>query len=436
MIEPIKDFETWQTEVLNHPESIAEHFHKKVMTLSGIERQSIFSDLVVEAKARQKFTRITDHSEKPLSGIPFLLQDLFDVEGVPTACGAPLKELLADPAEKSCALYLLLEKLGAIYLGKNPPSEFGYDASGSNPTFGTCRHPDSERYILGGGSGASATAVRHGYAPLAFGLDTLGGVRIPAAFQGLFAYRMEYCQLNREGVFPIAPSLDSVGFFTNTLADFKKTFLALHDMRSSALIEEASGCLILDISGAVSSDIKFGMRHLARELKCEEDLSVSTEVARSFKDGKTALDVITSREMYVTHRYWIEEYDASYDPNLLQAIENGMECSPAAAEAAEQTQQLIRMKLSEIFEKYDYIMLPISTEINPTSEEWTKELEDEILHLIAPASLASIPTLVLPFRCDGNRWSAAQLLINPRKVQTVLSILNTVRNYYEDWLVV
>jgi len=223
-----------------------------------------------------------------------------------------------------------------------------------------------------------------------------------------------------------------MGFFTNSIRDLESVFKALYAFDLLTSNETPRGCFVPDISGAVSSEIKAGLMKLTRCLGIEEDPYISTELTRCLKDAKTALDVILSREMYSVHRYWIDEYETAYDPHLLQFIENGKDCSPATAEAASETQLIIRSKFSEIFCEYDYILLPISSEANPQKDEWSQEMEDEIIHLIAPASLAFLPTVVLPFSCLADRHSAAQILVNPHKLHLIPAILKLAQNYYSD----
>lgn len=414
MFQKTRSFEEWQQDVSTDAAGLIQRFHQQVNALSPNLRKATFARVTDSETLQQNYDSLDSPNEARgvLYGIPYVLQDLFDVEDMPTACGAPLKELAADPAESSSFLYSQLEKLGAICFGKTQPSEFGISPQGRNPTYGDCPHPDSNNYVLGGGAGAAANAVRKGYVPLAFGMDTYGGVRIPAAFQGLFAFRMESNRFAREGVFPIAPTVDSMGFFTNTIGDLEKVFKVLYSFDLATNQEPVQGCFVPDISGAVTSEVKAGILKLTRCLHAEEDLLVSTELSTCLKGAKASLDIIIGRELYSVHRYWIEEYEAAYDPHLLQFIENGMECSPATAEGAHEAQLQVRSKLSEIFAKYDFIVLPISPEANPRKEEWSQEMEDAIIHLIAPASLAFLPALVLPFSCNQDRHSAAQILIN------------------------
>jgi aspartyl-tRNA(Asn)/glutamyl-tRNA(Gln) amidotransferase subunit A len=432
MQETHKTFKYFQALASSQPSLLGSEFENKVNALANQERRTLFADTLNADQITDQLKAITEATPRLLDGVPYLLQDMFDVAGQSTRCGAPLSEALDEPVDESCLLYTHLNALGACYLGKTQTSEFGMEPSGANLTHGKCTHPNGPDLITGGGASAASVAVKTGYAPLAFGLDTYGGVRIPAAFLGLFAYRMESNRFAESGVFPIAPSIESVGFFTNNLEDLKTTFLALYGYTDFQDENPVTGCFVSDISGAVNVEIKSGLVKLCRVLGAHEDLSVSTKLTNSFRNAKTTLDIILSRELYSIHRYWIEEYEDQYDPHLVQFIDNGMNCSPSATESANETQRSIRAAIAEVFIDYDYIILPISTEANLLTEDWSQEIEDDIIHLIAPVSLAFIPAIILPINCGEDRTSAVQVLINPEKLNLVPSIIAKAARYYAN----
>ncbi|WP_273890570.1 amidase family protein, partial [Serratia marcescens] len=77
---------------------------------------------------------------------------------------------------------------------------------------GTARAP-------GGSSSGSASAVARGIVPIAMATDTAGSVRIPAAFHGLIGYRSSSQRYSRRGVFPLSPSLDTLGPLCRSVRD-------------------------------------------------------------------------------------------------------------------------------------------------------------------------------------------------------------------------
>jgi hypothetical protein len=49
------------------------------------------------------------------------------------------------------------------------------------------------------------------------GVDTVGGVRVPAGFCGVIGFRPSYGAISKTGVLPVSASLDTVGMYRNIL---------------------------------------------------------------------------------------------------------------------------------------------------------------------------------------------------------------------------
>ncbi|QIQ73508.1 2-amino-5-chloromuconic acid deaminase [Pseudomonas coronafaciens] len=156
----------------------------------------------------------------PFDGVPIAWKDLFDVAGSVTTAGAAVRNNLS-PALLDAPSVGLLARSGMVSLGKTNLSEFAYSGLGLNPHFGTPINPlsGSTPRIPGGSSSGSAVAVAAGIVPIAMGTDTAGSIRVPAAFNGLVGFRSTSRRYSRDGVFPLALTLDSIGPLTRSVRD-------------------------------------------------------------------------------------------------------------------------------------------------------------------------------------------------------------------------
>jgi aspartyl-tRNA(Asn)/glutamyl-tRNA(Gln) amidotransferase subunit A len=171
----------------------------------------------------------------PLLGVPLAIKDLFATAGVPTTAGA---RILADnvPTE-TAAVVRRLDAAGAVMLGKTNMMEFAYGYP--HPDFGeTCNPWDLSR-TAGGSSGGSAAAVAAGMAYGALGSDTGGSIRSPAAYCGIVGLKATYGHVSRQGVVPLAWSLDHAGPLARTARDTAVLFDAIagHDQADPASLE-------------------------------------------------------------------------------------------------------------------------------------------------------------------------------------------------------
>jgi aspartyl-tRNA(Asn)/glutamyl-tRNA(Gln) amidotransferase subunit A len=112
-----------------------------------------------------------------------------------------------------------LEAEGAIVVGKANADEFAWGVAGQNPHYGDVVNPLQPDRIAGGSSGGNAAALAAGLVPLALGTDTGGSVRLPAAACGIVGLKPALGTISTEGVFPLAPSFDTVGPMATTVED-------------------------------------------------------------------------------------------------------------------------------------------------------------------------------------------------------------------------
>lgn len=143
------------------------------------------------------------------AGPVLAVKDLVDVAGMPTSLGtAP--ERTFRPAQDA-AVVAAFRAAGWSIVGKTNLHELALGPTSGNPHYGAVRNPVDSSRIAGGSSGGSATAVALGMADLAIGTDTGGSIRIPSSLCGTAGLRPTHGRLSLDGVWPLAPTLDTVG---------------------------------------------------------------------------------------------------------------------------------------------------------------------------------------------------------------------------------
>jgi len=142
------------------------------------------------------------------------VKDLIDMKGVVTTAGSEYVATTSAPASQDAKCLELARERNVQIVGKTNLTEFAVTVSGKNSYFRTPRNlPDGKhRFIPGGSSSGSAVAVETGMADVAFGTDTAGSIRLPAACCGIFGLKTTFGLVPLKGVFPISPKhLDTVG---------------------------------------------------------------------------------------------------------------------------------------------------------------------------------------------------------------------------------
>lgn len=150
-----------------------------------------------------------------LDGVPVVVKDNIDVAGLPTHAGLPGARL---PALCDAAVVERLRGAGAVILGKTGMDE-GSGATGSNPHFGDTHNPWRQGFSPGGSSAGSAAAVAAGLCAAAIGTDTLGSIRIPASYCGVYGFKPTSGEISLRGIAPAARRLDCVGLLARGVDD-------------------------------------------------------------------------------------------------------------------------------------------------------------------------------------------------------------------------
>ncbi|MEO5535734.1 MAG: amidase family protein, partial [Pseudolysinimonas sp.] len=145
----------------------------------------------------------------------------------------------ARPATETAPAVAALLGAGASVRGIAQTDEFAYSIAGANPHYGAPPNPAVPGGLPGGSSSGPASAVALGQASIGLGTDTAGSIRVPASYQGLWGLRTTHDSVRDEGIWPLAPSFDTVGWLTRDAATLRR------------VVEVALGTIVVDPGGFV-----------------------------------------------------------------------------------------------------------------------------------------------------------------------------------------
>ncbi len=368
----------------------------------------------------------------PLRGVPYALKDLFDVAGVPTFAGSTfLPSVRATPGDSTVVQHL--RRLGATFAAKTHLVEFASGLTGENPHYGDCPHPRFPDRLTGGSSSGSAALVAAGVVPLAIGTDTGGSIRVPAAFCGLYGFRLTPRDELIRDAFPLAPTMDTAGWFTGNASDMLCTLEAILEggarrpaesaiMRTATALPEASpypktsgpprGCfldgqtLLPDIDPVVNLACSKAAGIFCPEAEGDTEAALLT----AWNGAIEAYVTIGMSEAHAVHRDWLAPYRAHYDPVIWQRFHDAGGIPREKIEAARAKLTEIRAAWTHYFQTYDFLILPAAPQAAPTKAECTPEFRRNLLTLTAPASLGGLPCLTVPVDLPGGLTTGLQVI--------------------------
>ena len=177
-------------------------------------------EYISEKEALEAVSKL-DESKKDnlLWGIPFVLKDNYSTKGIPTTASSNILNGYVPIFDSE--VYKRLVDAGAILIGKTTLDELAMGGSGTTGHLGKTYNPwdPTHTHQVGGSSCGSAAACASGIAPIAIGSDTGDSVRKPASLAALVGIKPTWGRISRFGLFPFAPSLDHVAFFTRNVED-------------------------------------------------------------------------------------------------------------------------------------------------------------------------------------------------------------------------
>jgi Asp-tRNA(Asn)/Glu-tRNA(Gln) amidotransferase A subunit family amidase len=155
----------------------------------------------------------------PLAGIPLLVKDMEDVEGVPSTYGSVVFAN-APAADADGLIPRRLKAAGAIVVGKTNQPEFAFAGFTNNLLYGATKNPWNTAASPGGSSGGSGAAMAAGIAPIATATDGGGSIRIPAGWSGLVGLKPTNGVVGRHPI-PEWIDLSTFGPLGHTVADVR-----------------------------------------------------------------------------------------------------------------------------------------------------------------------------------------------------------------------
>jgi len=333
---------------------------------------TVSADRALAAARRAEDALARGEDVGPLHGVPVAVKDLFDTAGIATTCGSP-RILGGNVPRRSATAVARLEAAGAVLLGKLHMTEFAYVAH--HPDTSPPRNPWALDRSPGGSSSGSAIAVACGLASGALGSDTVASIRLPAAWCGVVGLKPTWGRVSRDGVFPLAASLDHVGPIARSVAD---AALLLHcvagpDPRDpSARLEPPPPREIAPRDGLagvrVGWDERYATAGVAPEMiaalrAARERMSAigARIVPVELPDVHASLAVfnaVFAAEMRAVHARLFPERVADYGPSLRKALAAFATRDPNGHVEAAIGARAFRHRIDRLFASIDVLLCP------------------------------------------------------------------------------
>lgn len=348
----------------------------------------------------------------PLRHLRFAAKDMFAIAGRTSGAGNPDWLAGNPPAAATAPVVRALLDAGATLAGITICDEFFFSIAGVNAHYGTPRNPRAPGHLPGGSSSGSASAVAAGAVDLALGSDTGGSVRIPAAFCGISGIRPTHGRVDATGAVPMAPSFDSIGWFTAAPGLLRAVApLLLSPTAPPPPITRL--ILATDALAEAESAIAEAVQAVARRLAGWLPLATGTLAPDGFAAWREAFRILQGREIWACHGAWITAHRPRLGPGIAERIAAAAAFTAADAVPAEAIRAQARVHLGALIPPGTALILPTAPCPPPRLDADAATLEQFRTHtmsLTCAAGLAGLPQVSLPLATSDGLPAGLSLL--------------------------
>jgi amidase len=336
-------------------------------------------------------------------GVRLAVKDLIDMAGEVTTAGCRAVARRAEPAAQDAACLKGARDAGARIVGRTNLHELALGVTGVNPWYGTPVNPLDPALVPGGSSSGSAVAVATGEADVAYGSDTGGSVRIPAACCGVAGLKTTWGRIPLDGVWPLAPSFDTVGPMARDVGGLVTGMQLLEPGFKAADAGDVSEATVarlpVDADPAITAAIDRALHQVGWDC---DDLVVA-----GWDDALTQAGLLLVVEAWQSDGALVAEDPEGIGDGVRARLELGGAFDDAVVRAAWDTQRAWQATLERALERVDFIVTPTLTIFPPRPEEGDDLL---VSRCTLPANLAGVPALSLPVPTGGRLPASLQLI--------------------------
>jgi aspartyl-tRNA(Asn)/glutamyl-tRNA(Gln) amidotransferase subunit A len=398
------------------------------------ELRSFITVSAERAIAEAQASRDRWRAGQPLSdcdGIPIAIKDNVDVAGLP--CTAGTEAFRHRAPERDALIARRLRNAGTVLLGKLNMHEGALGATTDNPTYGRCMNPLNPGHTPGGSSGGSGAAVAAGFVSMAIGTDTMGSIRIPAAYCGVFGFKPGWRHELNSGIVPLHHGFDAPGPLAGSALDVARFARLLLGWprgpgdETGLPAREWSGLRIARLDEAEAIGLDPAVASALDSVGTTLSHAGATLTRRGFPawqpgGARRAGLVLCELEGHAWWRRALGDELPGLSAGLAAMLRYPLGLPESRIEQAWQTIEALRRASLEIFDSIDLLMVATAAQPSfPHGEPAPANQAD----LTALANFIGAPALAIPVESAG-ALASVQLIAAPGRDELLLSLARAI----------
>jgi aspartyl-tRNA(Asn)/glutamyl-tRNA(Gln) amidotransferase subunit A len=405
---------------------------------------SVYEDEAIQ-RASEVDRKIKNGKAGKLAGLVVSIKDVLAYQDHPLQASSKILDGFISQYSGTAVQRLLDED--AIIIGRTNCDEFGMGSSNENSAFGPVLNDLDHTRVPGGSSGGSAVSVQANMCRVSLGSDTGGSVRQPAAFCGIVGVKPTYSRISRFGLTAYASSFDCIGIFGTCVEDVALVLevIAGPDEYDSTVSQNPVPAYVDQL--AANKKKKYKVAHIretleSRGLQKEIQENINSKLEKIKSEGHTvsAIDFPLIEHLLPTY-YILATAEASSNLSRFDGVRYGLRSEnttdlqslykktrsegfgrevqkrillgtfslssnyyDAYYTKAQKVRRIIRDKTKEIFQQYDFIIMPTTpTTAYKLGEKISSPIQRFLTDLYSvQANVAGVPGISIPCGTDGN----------------------------------
>ena len=376
--------------------------------------------------------RISDSRRKSgstlseLDGIPIAVKDNIDVMRQPTTNGLNMSWF----PKKDADLIKNLRSMGLIILGKTNMHEAALGATTDNPHHGKTFNPKVKDATPGGSSGGSGAAVSADFCIAAIGTDTMGSVRVPAAYCGIVGFKPTRGFWSTEGVMPLSTTLDTVGPLTKTVGD--AGLLCGHAI-SKVNLKTETFAVLGNFEKAPTEKVIVNSFSALKELLRETGINLAECLLADYEPtpARRAGLIICEVEAYSVMENLLMSNPSAFSVELKKFLAFGSELSESKYLENLMKIENFKAQLCNLFDDFSFILSPTTPQ---TAFPFSQTAPVDQADFTALANFAGCPAISIPMLVGPNRPPVGlQIMAPPGKDAELLSVAAALEQLINEY---
>jgi amidase len=348
----------------------------------------------------------------PLADLTLAVKDIFDVAGQRTGCGNPQKLAEAQPAGKTAPAVQKLLDAGARIIGRTQTDELAYSLMGQNAHYPHPVNPVAPDRVTGGSSSGSAAAVAGGLVDVATGSDTGGSIRAPASFCGLIGLRTTHGAIPLDGTMPLAPSLDTFGWFARDIDVYERVARVLLHGKDETLFRPLRLAALDSLVQGEAEAAEY-QRMLGLVAGVLGEPQTVPALSQTIDELYWAFRKLQAHEAWGSQGAWIAQGERGLGPGVKDRFEFGSTITPQVAAEEANRRTAFRSEFAGLLGADGVLVLPTVPGAAPLKDASFDDLQayrEQALRLLCLSGLSGFPQITLPLGSVGGAPFGISLL--------------------------